>query len=173
MIKKFNTFSVNELYLIGSNGSNKPTKIKLSTQYTLMTHYDRQFEGKGTFELFLKEKCVAIGEFELTNRPIVEDEPHYKMIQTQGSKFYVEPKSEKSKQTNLFNIKSYKTGCGSILMDGIIKWASQTGLKILWLDVLKTNKRAIHLYQKYGFKIDKEYERLAKQANWYRMYINL
>jgi hypothetical protein len=172
MINDFKNFQLNELF-VGPIKSDKPTKIKLSAQYTLMVHVDRQFEGKGSFELYLKEKCVAIGEYELSMRPIVEDEPHYKMVQVMGSKFKVEPKGEKSKQTNLFNIKSYKVGCGSILMGGIIKWASQSKMKTIWLDVLKTNERAIHLYQKYGFKIDKEYERLAKQATWYRMYINL
>jgi Acetyltransferase (GNAT) family len=171
MIKSYNKFRLNELNLLPLR--DKPTKIKLSPQYTLMIIPERLKEGAGEFELYLKEKMVAYGQFELLSRPVVEDIPHYKMVQVMGAKFYVEPKGEKSKQTNLYNIKSYKTGCGSILMDGIIKWARQSGMKTIWLDVLKENERAQYLYKKFGFQTDGEYERLAKNVNWYRMFLNL
>ena len=172
MIKNFKSFQVNEFF-IDPVKREKPIKIKLSTQYTLMIHSDRQFEGKGCFELFLKEKCVAIGEYEKSMRPIVSDKPKYKKVQIMGNRFSVEPLEGKEKQINLFNINSYKIGCGSILMDGIIKCAKQTGNKTIWLDVLKTNDRAIYLYKKFGFQIDDQYAKLATQVSWYRMYLNL
>jgi len=43
-------------------------------------------------------------------------------------------------------------GIGSLLMDYCISIARETGLKTLWMEILKNNRRMLHLGQKYGFR---------------------
>ncbi|MFW5804159.1 MAG: GNAT family N-acetyltransferase, partial [bacterium] len=42
-------------------------------------------------------------------------------------------------------------GIGSIVLSMLIEKARKKGLQSIWLKVLKTNSRAIKLYEKYGF----------------------
>lgn len=44
-------------------------------------------------------------------------------------------------------------GIGSILTEELIEFAKQSDLKVLTLEVVQENKRAIQLYKKYGFNI--------------------
>lgn len=44
-------------------------------------------------------------------------------------------------------------GIGSILTEELIEFAKQSDLKVLTLEVVQENKRAIQLYEKYGFNI--------------------
>lgn len=44
-------------------------------------------------------------------------------------------------------------GIGSALMDRMIAQALKAGIEIISLEVRVDNKRAIHLYEKYGFRI--------------------
>ncbi|XJS10218.1 GNAT family N-acetyltransferase [Aerococcaceae bacterium WGS1372] len=44
-------------------------------------------------------------------------------------------------------------GIGSILTEELIEFARQSGMKVLTLEVVTENKRAINLYEKYGFNI--------------------
>lgn len=44
-------------------------------------------------------------------------------------------------------------GIGSILTEELIEFARHSDLKVLTLEVVTENKRAIQLYEKYGFKI--------------------
>lgn len=44
-------------------------------------------------------------------------------------------------------------GIGSCIMQAILETARQAGYEQLELDVVTDNKRAINLYEKYGFKI--------------------
>lgn len=54
-------------------------------------------------------------------------------------------------------------GIGGGYILAIQKFAKEFGLNSIYLKVLKFNARAINLYIKYGFKIDKE------DSNWYFM----
>lgn len=65
--------------------------------------------------------------------------------------------------------KNYRnTGIGSRLMEQAIKWAKNTGLvKRIELYVFTTNARAIHLYMKYGFKIEGEKQKALKVNDEY------
>jgi hypothetical protein len=52
----------------------------------------------------------------------------------------------------LYVLPSYRRrGLGTLLMDWMLAWARQTGLRKVTLSVLSTNQIAIHLYQKLGF----------------------
>ncbi|HKI46776.1 MAG TPA: GNAT family N-acetyltransferase [Balneolales bacterium] len=54
-------------------------------------------------------------------------------------------------------------GIGSMLMEYAIEWAKGTSIvKRIELYVFKTNKRAIHLYEKYGFVIEGEKQKAIK-----------
>lgn len=164
MAKKFN-----ELFI---GKEKKIWKNKISSVWTFLVHKGSHtlIEEVGVFELLYKNNILANGEYELIKRPIiVGNKPEYKKIQILGQKFQVEPKFGYEKQIHLFNIKSQKAGCGSMLMENIIKWAKESSKKTLWLDVLKDNQRAISLYTKFGFQIDEQYDKLAN-VSWYRMY---
>lgn len=43
-------------------------------------------------------------------------------------------------------------GVGSKIMERLIEFAKEIGIDIINLEVRKDNKRAIHLYEKYGFR---------------------
>lgn len=44
-------------------------------------------------------------------------------------------------------------GFGTTMLDFTIKYAKDNGENVIWLDVLKTNLKAIKFYERYGFKI--------------------
>lgn len=46
----------------------------------------------------------------------------------------------------------WNKGVGSMLMEKMIEFAKETGAEIIELEVRSDNKRAIHLYEKYGFR---------------------
>lgn len=48
--------------------------------------------------------------------------------------------------------KQWGNGTGSMLMEALITYAKSHGIELLNLEVRSDNTRAIHLYQKYGFK---------------------
>ncbi|GAU80111.1 GNAT family acetyltransferase YhhY [Fusibacter sp. 3D3] len=48
----------------------------------------------------------------------------------------------------------WSIGVGSKLMEALIKWAEDIGLKRLTLEVVEDNIKAIKLYEKYDFKIE-------------------
>jgi ribosomal protein S18 acetylase RimI-like enzyme len=62
----------------------------------------------------------------------------------------------KSKHVGLFGIsitKGYRDrGLGSILAREVMKQAKRSGLKLILLEVFDSNPRAIHLYEKVGFR---------------------
>lgn len=41
---------------------------------------------------------------------------------------------------------------GSLLMEHTLKWAFNSPLSIVWLEVYSTNKRGLKLYEKFGFQ---------------------
>ena len=53
-------------------------------------------------------------------------------------------------------------GVGQILLEELIKISKKTGLSFLNLEVNETNKSAIHLYEKNGFK------QIGKRPNYYK-----
>ncbi len=55
-----------------------------------------------------------------------------------------------------------KKGIGTKIMEKIISYAQRNFLKRITLDVRESNKEAINLYNKFGFKI------LGKRKNYYR-----
>ncbi len=62
-------------------------------------------------------------------------------------------------------IKEYREeGIGNVLLKETLNWAKKLGIKIVILDVFKTNKRALNFYKKFGFKV---YGKLPK-AVWRR-----
>ena len=59
-------------------------------------------------------------------------------------------------------------GIGSLLMEYAIDWAKESDIvKRIELYVFKTNSRAIHLYQKYGFVIEGEKQKAVRINNEY------
>ena len=46
----------------------------------------------------------------------------------------------------------WNKGVGSAMMEKLIDYAKETGIEIVELEVRCDNKRAIHLYEKYGFQ---------------------
>ena len=59
-------------------------------------------------------------------------------------------------------------GIGSQLLEYVITWAKKTKIvKRIELHVFKTNVRAIHLYRKYGFKIEGEKQNALKVNDKY------
>lgn len=63
-------------------------------------------------------------------------------------------------------------GIGSILTEEIIEFANHTDLEVLTLEVVTENKRAINLYQKFGFNIVGTLsKRLKKDFHYYDTYI--
>ena len=78
--------------------------------------------------------------------------------------------STKSVQTNhigdvfiALQKRYWKYGLGSLLMEVALDWAQQTPIiRRLELTVQARNTRAVHLYEKFGFKIEATKERGAK-----------
>lgn len=67
-------------------------------------------------------------------------------------------------------IKEYREeGVGWVLMKEILKWAKKLKIKIVILDVFKTNQRALNFYKKLGFKI---YGKLPKGALRRKKYVS-
>lgn len=63
-------------------------------------------------------------------------------------------------------------GIGSILTEEMIEFANHTDLKVLTLEVVTENKRAINLYQKFGFNIVGTLsKRLKNDYHYYDTYI--
>ena len=46
----------------------------------------------------------------------------------------------------------WNSGIGSELMQKLIDYARENGLELIYLEVREDNSRAIHLYEKFGFK---------------------
>lgn len=46
----------------------------------------------------------------------------------------------------------WNSGIGSMIMKKLIEYAKNNGVEIINLEVRSDNARAIHLYEKYGFK---------------------
>lgn len=64
-------------------------------------------------------------------------------------------------------------GIGSILLDEVIRWAEEMDLlKRLELTVQVRNQAAVHLYQKFGFKIEGTQKRGARtdKGEWLDLY---
>lgn len=61
----------------------------------------------------------------------------------------------------------WNKGVGSALMERLIGFAEETGIEIIELEVRCDNKRAIHLYEKYGFKRIGTYPAFFKIGNEY------
>ena len=45
-------------------------------------------------------------------------------------------------------------GVATVLLEKLISWATEKGIKKINLDVFENNKRAIKLYEKFGFKLE-------------------
>jgi len=58
-------------------------------------------------------------------------------------------------------------GIGSRLMEMMIDFAKKSGIEILYLEVRSDNRRAISLYEKYGFLMVGIYENFFKIGNSY------
>lgn len=56
-------------------------------------------------------------------------------------------------------------GIGSAMIDRALDWASKQGYAEIMLTVHPTNRRAIHLYEKFGFRIRGEY-REPEEGGW-------
>ena len=143
------------------------------------------------FSVIQHGETVATADFHNTYRPIISgDKPEYKLVKD-GGYYTTDSKHGEKGQMLITNVESFKLGCGSILIDCIIKWAKWKESKVIWLDVLKNNSKAIHLYQKFGFVIDEEYDKYNRMEvkrntgllsdfrgeteiiNYYRMYLIL
>lgn len=65
---------------------------------------------------------------------------------------------KKTKHTASFGVavcKKYRNiGIGTALMDELMRWAEEKGVKKLWLSVFSDNMRAINLYKKLGFQVE-------------------
>ena len=48
--------------------------------------------------------------------------------------------------------KEWNSGIGSMLMEALIRYAGNNGIELLNLEVRRDNARAIHLYEKFGFR---------------------
>lgn len=68
-------------------------------------------------------------------------------------------------------------GVGTEIMQALIGQARVMGLKVLWLSVFESNKRAIHVYEKVGFtqtgRIPRKFLRNGKYADEVIMTLNL
>jgi len=119
----------------------------------------QEMKGHGYFSVTQNNETVSIAEFHYYIRPIISgNKPEYKFL-LDGKYYKTVSKYGEEYQTLITNVESFKIGCGSILMNGIIKWAKFKNLNVIWLSVLKNNERALHLYKKFGFKIDEEYDK--------------
>ena len=107
-------------------------------------------ESNGEFKLLLNDILMAEAIFYWDKLPLIEDG----IIST-----------VKRKQIYVTDVVSNQQGCGSLLMGFIInhfrnkkneKAKNGYNKKTLWLKVLKTNTRAIYLYKKFDFEVDKE-----------------
>lgn len=59
-------------------------------------------------------------------------------------------------------------GIGSMLLDALIEFAKQVGLRVLTLEVVTENQRAVRLYEKFGFKtVGKLTGRLKSNFTYY------
>ena len=48
----------------------------------------------------------------------------------------------------------WSRGVATVLLEKLISWAKEKGIKKINLDVFENNKRAIKLYEKFGFKLE-------------------
>lgn len=59
-------------------------------------------------------------------------------------------------------------GIGSSLIDSLLDFAEQTSVESLTLEVLASNHRAIHLYQKFGFReVGRSSQRINQDDKYY------
>ena len=127
-------------------------------KYVINRNYD-------TFELTIDGEIMASAMYYWEKMPVVING-------------IVDDSLKEVKQIYITDVKSFKEGSGSILMEEIIKYFKQQSLNIsrrgynknaIWLKVLEDNIRAIYLYKKFNFNtFDKGY---CKE--YLRMYCNL
>ena len=53
-------------------------------------------------------------------------------------------------------------GIGAMLMDYCIKVAAQSGIKVIWMEILKTNSKMLHLSRASGFKLSYDDEDMIR-----------
>lgn len=53
-------------------------------------------------------------------------------------------------------------GIGTMLMDYCIEIAAQSGITLIWMEILKTNSKMLHLSQASGFKFDSDDEDMVR-----------
>ena len=106
-------------------------------------------ETNNQFELSINNQLMAVATYYWTKRPlIINDKVQLTNI----------------RQIYLTDVESFKPGCGTLLIQGIINFFTELKQKsgkrpgysrdYLWLIVKIDNLRAINLYKKCGFVID-------------------
>jgi ribosomal-protein-alanine N-acetyltransferase len=58
-----------------------------------------------------------------------------------------------------------RQGWGVMMLDALSIWARGQDAKWLWLEVRASNQRAIHVYERYGFK------RVGERKNYYPLQV--
>lgn len=82
------------------------------------------------------------------------------------SLFPREPGSREQAELGMFVLPPFRNrGIGSAMMEYALDWASQQGYAAIMLTVHPTNRRAIHLYEKFGFRLRGEY-RQPEEGGW-------
>ncbi|MGO4929552.1 N-acetyltransferase family protein [Fundicoccus sp. Sow4_F4] len=63
-------------------------------------------------------------------------------------------------------------GIGGLLMEDLLDFGRQVGLKVITLEVVKDNRRAVKLYERFGFEIVGTLkQRLKYNCNYYDSYV--
>ena len=58
-----------------------------------------------------------------------------------------------------------RQGWGVMMLDALCIWSRGQAAKWLWLEVRASNQRAIHVYERYGFK------RVGERKNYYPLHV--
>jgi ribosomal-protein-alanine N-acetyltransferase len=67
-------------------------------------------------------------------------------------------------------------GWGHMMLDALSLWSRSQGAKVLWLEVRQSNARALHVYERYGFRrvgLRKDYYPLDRQKREHAVVMSL
>ncbi len=67
-------------------------------------------------------------------------------------------------------------GWGHMMLDALSLWSRSQGAKVLWLEVRQSNARALHVYERYGFRrvgLRKDYYPLDRQQREHAVVMSL
>jgi RimJ/RimL family protein N-acetyltransferase len=105
---------------------------------------------------------------------IVEEEKKARIIGSSSLSFYSTEANRHKAELGITIHDDYQNlGLGTIMIKHLLSIARRKGLKKVFLLVTATNSRAIHVYEKCGFKVEakleKEHSREGKLEDDYRM----